>query len=85
VFVVVVSQLDFQLPVNNKYNTVGKFLKLNIKIVERGKIDTSNTQIHERSLSWLDTSNTQIHERSLSWLDTSNTQIHDVRGIKPGK
>jgi hypothetical protein len=43
----------------------------------RGKIDTSNTQIHERSLSWLDTSNTQIHERSLSWLDTPNTQIHE--------
>jgi hypothetical protein len=36
-----------------------------------------NTQIHDRSLSWLDTPNTQIHDRSLSWLDTPNTQIHD--------
>ena len=48
------------------------------KIIERDKIDTSNTQIHDLSLSWLDTSNTQIHDLSLSWLDTSNTQIHDL-------
>jgi hypothetical protein len=27
----------------------------NNKIVERGKIDTSNTPIHDRSLSWLGT------------------------------
>ena len=27
--------------------------KSNIKIVERGKIDTSNTQIYDRSLSWM--------------------------------
>jgi len=27
----------------------------NIKIVEIGKIDTPNTQIHDRSLSWLGT------------------------------
>jgi hypothetical protein len=29
--------------------------KSNIKIVERGKIDTPNTQIHDCSLSWLST------------------------------
>jgi hypothetical protein len=29
--------------------------KSKIKIVERGKIDTCNTHIHDRSLSWLDT------------------------------
>jgi hypothetical protein len=29
--------------------------KSNIKIVERGKIDTPNSQIHDRSLSWLGT------------------------------
>ena len=27
--------------------------KYNRKIVERGKVDTPNTQIHDRSLSWL--------------------------------
>ena len=36
---------------NKKYHIVGKFLKYNIKIVERGKIGTFNTHIHERSLS----------------------------------
>jgi hypothetical protein len=45
--------------------------------IETGKVDTPNTQIHDRSLSWLDTPNTQIHDCSLSWLDTPNTQIHD--------
>jgi hypothetical protein len=43
-----------------------------------GKIDTPNTQIHDRSLSWLGTPNTQIHDRSLSWLGTPNTQIHSL-------
>jgi len=39
-----------------KYHT-----KSNIRIVERGKIDTLNTQIHDLSFSWLgtDTSITQ--------------------------
>ena len=36
---------------NKKYHNVGRFLKYNIKIVERGKIDTFNTHLHERSLS----------------------------------
>ena len=39
-----------------KYHTLGTIPKSNIKIVERGKIDTSNTQIHDRSLSCLGTS-----------------------------
>lgn len=30
--------------------------ELHRKTVERGKIDTYNTQIHGQSLSWLDTS-----------------------------
>jgi hypothetical protein len=34
-----------------KYHIVGAVLKYNRKIVERGKIDTFNTHIHERSLS----------------------------------
>jgi hypothetical protein len=36
---------------NKKYHTVGTVPKYNIKIVERGKIDTFNTHIHEHSLS----------------------------------
>ena len=67
-----------QLSKNKTYHTVRTAPKSNRKIVERGKIDTSNTQIHDLSLSWLDTSNTQKHDLSLSWLDTSNTQIHDL-------
>ena len=54
--------------------------KSNMKIVERGKIDTPNTQIDDRSLSCVgnDTPNTQIDDRSLSCVgnDTANTQIH---------
>ena len=53
---------------------------------------TSNTQIHDRSLSWLgtgtsikrdniDTPNTQIHDRSLSWLGTG-TSIKQCGGVK---
>jgi len=40
---------------NKKNHTVGTIQKSNIKIVERGKIDTLNTQIHDRSVSWLGT------------------------------
>ena len=40
---------------NKKYNTVGTIHKSDIKIVERGKMDPPNTEMHDRSLSWLDT------------------------------
>jgi hypothetical protein len=33
---------------NKKYHNVGTILKSNTKIVERGKIDTPNTQIHDK-------------------------------------
>jgi len=36
---------------NKKYHTVGTVPKSNRKIVERGKVYTPNTQIHDRSLS----------------------------------
>jgi len=36
-----------------KYHTVRTISKSNITIVERGKIDTPNTHVHDRSLSWL--------------------------------
>jgi hypothetical protein len=35
-----------------KYHTVGTIPKSNIKIAEKGKIDTPNTKIHEYSLYW---------------------------------
>jgi len=38
---------------NRKYHTVGTNPNSNIKIVERGNIDTSNTQVHYPSLSGL--------------------------------
>jgi len=37
------------------YHTFATIQKANIKIVERDKIDTSNTEIHDRSLFWLRT------------------------------
>ena len=39
---------------NYKYYTVGKIVpKSNRKLVERGQLDTSNTQIHNRAPSWI--------------------------------
>ena len=38
---------------NKTYHTVGTASKSNIKIVERGNIDSANTQIQDRALSWL--------------------------------
>jgi hypothetical protein len=40
---------------NKNYHTVGTFQKSNRKIVERGKIDAPNTQMHGCSLFWRDT------------------------------
>ena len=51
---------------NKNYHTVPKSIKK--ILIERGKIDTPNTHIHDRTLSWLDTPNTHIHDRTLSWL-----------------
>jgi hypothetical protein len=36
---------------NKKYHTVGRGTKSNRKIIERGKNDTPNTQIHVHDLS----------------------------------
>ena len=47
--------LIFLIMKNKKYYTVGTIPKSNIKIVKRGKIDTSNTKIHDHSLSCLGT------------------------------
>jgi len=44
-----------------KYSTVGTIPQSNIKILERGKIDISNTQIHDVTHKYM-TSNTQIHD-----------------------
>ena len=41
--------------IKKKYHTFGTFLNSNGKFVERGKIDTSNTQIHDSPLAWLAT------------------------------
>jgi len=40
---------------NKKYHTVGTIPKSNRNIAERGKIDSLNTQIHDRTLPKLDT------------------------------
>ena len=38
---------------SKKIRTVRTIQKSNRKIVERGNIDTPNTQIHDQSFSWL--------------------------------
>ena len=40
---------------NKIYHTVKTIQTSNTIIAERGKIKTSNTQIHDRSLTWLGT------------------------------
>jgi hypothetical protein len=42
-----------------KYHTSWRFPESNIKKVERGKIDTPSTQIHDHSLSCLETGTSQ--------------------------
>jgi hypothetical protein len=42
---------------HKKYLTVGTIRNSNIKVVEICKIDTPDTQILDRSLSWLSTGN----------------------------
>ena len=62
---------------NKNYHNVATVPQSDIKIVERDKIDTLYTNIHDRSLSWHGTLNTHIHDRSLSSHGTLNTHIHD--------
>ena len=40
---------------NKKYHTVGTIPKLNINIVERGKVDDPNTKIHDHLFTGTDT------------------------------
>ena len=40
---------------SKKYHIVGTIPKGNIKIIERGKIDTPDTHLYDRILSWLGT------------------------------
>ena len=63
---------------NEKYHTVRTFSKSNRKIVERGKIDTPNTQILDLSLFWLDTG-TSIKSGGVKTSDTG-TSIKKWRG-----
>ena len=60
---------------NKKYHTVGPIPKSNIKIVERGKIDNPNTQIHDCSLSWLPLGTCTLIKsggvRRVLWVQTS--------------
>jgi hypothetical protein len=51
---------------NKIYHTVGTFPKTKRKIVDRGKIDTPNTQIHDRSLSCLGTIHTSNYDGHIS-------------------
>ena len=44
-----------KIKTKQKYHTVGTVPESNIKIVERGTIDTPNSQIHDCSFVWLGT------------------------------
>ena len=57
----------------NNYHTAGTITKSNFKIVERGKFDIPNTQIHDRSHSWLgtDTSIKSGGAKLVLWAQTS--------------
>jgi hypothetical protein len=55
-----------------KYHNVGTVPRSNIKIVERGRMDTTNTPIHD--VYTIDTTNTPIHD--VYTIDTTNTPIH---------
>jgi hypothetical protein len=58
---------------NKKDHTVGTISKSNIKIVDRGEIDTPNTQMHYRSLFLLGT-NTSMKNggaKLVLWAQTS--------------
>jgi len=64
-----------------KYHTVCTIPKSNIKIVERGKIDTHNTQIHDSLISWLgtDTSIKSGRIKLVLWAQTSlQTKITEM-------
>jgi len=49
------TRLGLKLKNKTNYHTVGTIPILNIKIVDRGKFENPNTQIHDHSLSWLGT------------------------------
>jgi hypothetical protein len=49
------EELEIRNEKHNIYHTVRTFPKSNRKIVERSEIDTTNTQIHDHSLSCLGT------------------------------
>jgi len=46
---------------SKKYHNVGTIRKSNRKFVERGEIDTSNTRLHDRLLSWFGTGTSIKH------------------------
>ena len=54
-----------------------KIPKGNIKIVERGKIDTPDTHLHDRILSWLGTG-TSIKGRRIDKNVDIKFSAHDV-------
>jgi len=48
-----IAFITFNIVMRKKYQTVNAVSKSGIQMVERGKFDTPNTQIHDRSLSCL--------------------------------
>jgi hypothetical protein len=53
--------------INKKYHIVGTVPKYNPKIIEtQGKIDTTNTDLHDRSVSWL---GIVISVNNLKWIN----------------
>jgi len=68
---------------NQKYRHVGTIPKSNINIAERGKINTPNTQIHDRSLSLgTDTSIKSGGFKLILWTQTSHITGRTVLYVK---
>ena len=63
---------------NKNVDIVGTIPKSNIKIVERGKIDTPTTHIYDRSRSWLGTG-TSIKSSGVSLVLLAQTRSEKRR------
>jgi len=60
------SKYKYKIKRKKKYNTSETILKFDRKFLERGKIDTPHTQMHNRPLSWLGTVGTSTKVAGLN-------------------
>jgi len=61
-----------------KYHFVGTFPKSTRKIVERSRMDTPNTDIQDRSLSWHGTGNSMKSDNRVNFVLWAQTLTHKL-------